>query len=455
LWRFGGNTFDFAPAETFFSDFYRPGLLSQILQGKHPTATVDIRTIDRRQPSVTIESTHTSTSGPVNGREVQLRLSVSQAPPSPDHESGSGVRDLRLFRNGTLVKSWHGEIQLNDNGTATLETRATLVTGENRFVAYAFSRSNIKSSDATLTVNANMPQHKGTLYILAIGVNRYADPAVQPLRDAVSDVEDFSESLAKAQTKLQNYLETVVVRLEDRDATRADILAALDRLAGRESGPLRPGQAADLVKIQPAQPEDVIFIDYSGHGAVVKDDPHFYLLAHDYTEREDKRLSGVISEQELGNAIEGIDARQVVLVIDSCYSGQSLEAEDPRQGPMNSRGLAQLAYDKGMYILAASQSDQAALELRELGHGLLTYALVEEGLNQGKADVNHDGQILLREWLDYPRHALPGLQHGVLKLGDNERTASRKQAAAAPSPQRPRIFYRRDPDVKPFVVAKP
>jgi len=32
-----------------------------------------------------------------------------------------------------------------------------------------------------------------------------------------------------------------------------------------------------------------------------------------------------------------------------------------------------------MYILTAAQSYQAALEAAQLGHGLLTYALVEEG----------------------------------------------------------------------------
>jgi hypothetical protein len=39
------------------------------------------------------------------------------------------------------------------------------------------------------------------------------------------------------------------------------------------------------------------------------------------------------------------------MVIDACNSGQALEAEEKRRGPMNSKGLAQLAYEKGMYIL--------------------------------------------------------------------------------------------------------
>jgi hypothetical protein len=55
-----------------------------------------------------------------------------------------------------------------------------------------------------------------------------------------------------------------------------------------------------------------------------------------------------------------------------------------------------------------TQGNEAALELSQYGHGLLTYAHVEEGLKQGKADnASKDGQILLREWLDYTTIRLP------------------------------------------------
>ena len=44
--------------------------------------------------------------------------------------------------------------------------------------------------------------------------------------------------------------------------------------------------------------------------------------------------------------------------------------------------------------------------------GLLTYALADEGLNAsgfGLADLNHDGRIMLDEWLRYALHRLPSL----------------------------------------------
>src|SRR4029079_11368235 len=85
---------------------------------------------------------------------------------------------------------------------------------------------------------------------------------------------------------------------------------------------------------------------------------------------------------------------------------------------MNSKGLAQLAYEKGMYILTAAQSYQAAMEAEQLGHGYLTYALIEEGLKSALADDEpKDGQVVLREWLDYATDRVPRMQEAKIKEG--------------------------------------
>src|SRR5205807_3515493 len=54
LWRFNNNTFDHAPVEVFFTDFYYPGLLTDIFAGKRPKASSDISQKDRRQTRVTL-----------------------------------------------------------------------------------------------------------------------------------------------------------------------------------------------------------------------------------------------------------------------------------------------------------------------------------------------------------------------------------------------------------------
>jgi hypothetical protein len=75
---------------------------------------------------------------------------------------------------------------------------------------------------------------------------------------------------------------------------------------------------------------------------------------------------------------------------------------------MGSRGLGQLAYDKGMRILAASKSNEEAMELGgNIKQGLLSYALVEEGLVEGKAA--RDGRIQMSGWLAYGEQEVPNL----------------------------------------------
>lgn len=75
--------------------------------------------------------------------------------------------------------------------------------------------------------------------------------------------------------------------------------------------------------------------------------------------------------------------------------------------------MGQLAYDKGMRLLAASQADDVALEVEKLQQGLLTYALMQDGLGEGKADKNGDGRITLDEWLAYGAERVPTLYDDV------------------------------------------
>jgi hypothetical protein len=130
---------------------------------------------------------------------------------------------------------------------------------------------------------------------------------------------------------------------------------------------------------------------------------------------------------------------------------------------MNSKGLAQLAYEKGMYILTAAQSYQAALEAARLGHGYLTYALVEEGLKTNVSDLApKDGQVWVREWLDFATARVPEMQ---LQKIEEQRKLGRglellikfveSDTGQDRNVQRPRVFYRRETESSPLVVAKP
>src|SRR3974390_1949212 len=70
-----------------------------------------------------------------------------------------------------------------------------------------------------------------------------------------------------------------------------------------------------------------------------------------------------------------------------------------------------------MRVLPASKAKDSAFELgtdaqgHKIDQGLLSYALVQEGLVEKQADTNHDGQITMGEWLRYAEQEVPKLFH--------------------------------------------
>ncbi|HEY2996902.1 MAG TPA: caspase family protein [Methylomirabilota bacterium] len=447
LWRFGEATLDVAPVEVFFREFYRPGLLADVLAGRRPRARRDFTQLDRRQPRLDVTLPDGTEAGT---RTTRVRIGVAEAPPDAAHPAGSGARDVRLFRNGSLVKIWRGDV-LHGAARVELETAVRTMGGEQRLTAYAFNAEDVKSEDAEVVVRgADALRRRGVAYIVAVGVNQYANRDFN-LRYAVPDAREFTATLARALTALGLFERVEVVRLEDRDATRAGIVRTLEAL-------------------RRAEPEDAVIVYFAGHGLAA--DRRFYLIPHDlgYAGRMaaldgagvDAIAAHGVSDIDLAGVVEAIDAGRVVLVIDACNSGQALEADDRRQGPLNSQGLAQLAYDKGMDVLTAAQGYQAALESTHLGHGLLTYALVEEALKTDAADTDpRDGVVTGREWLDYAVRRVPQLQRNMM---EDARRAGREIAVVDGEErkdvedrtlQRPRVFYRRDADVEPFPVARP
>src|SRR5205807_248658 len=188
-------------------------------------------------------------------------------------------------------------------------------------------------------------------YILAVGINNYSNPGYD-LKFAVADEREFSAEVKRRQEALKRYAQVETISLSDSEATKANIVRKLIELSAR------------------VQPEDTVIVYFAGHGTALQ--KRFYLIPHDLgydgprTRLNEAGLQTIlahsISDIELDQAFEKIDAGKILLVIDACNSGQALEAEEKRRGPMNSKGLAQLAYEKGMYVLTAAQSYQAAQE---------------------------------------------------------------------------------------------
>jgi hypothetical protein len=127
------------------------------------------------------------------------------------------------------------------------------------------------------------------------------------------------------------------------------------------------------------------FFYYSGHGKV-SDGGRLYLAASNTTERHlpanGVRFDSIIEMKD------DFGCGRFCAVLDCCYAGL---ASDIMKGSKEDQ-LKSFVHGKGVFFLGAANSTTAAREEADLGHGVLTAAIID-GLSTGKADTNNRGRI--------------------------------------------------------------
>jgi WD40 repeat protein/uncharacterized caspase-like protein len=411
-WVLPGDRMKPLPIEIFMREYFQPGLLLRALKAEPLPPVVDILDQNILQPAVAIEDIRLEDCLQPNCVSDSVTVVVSaHSVEAPDGGRASGVRDVRLFRDGRLVG--HKEV-VSDSGAVVFRD-IRLPSGQTSalFTAYAFNSSLVKSETAAarFDVPPGIDRGKGTAYVITVGVNSYANPAWD-LTYAANDASAMSEILSMAIKDRGEFDDVIAVPLlsdddnNKSDATKFKLREVFARLSGSndESRNLVGIKNAD--RLRAALPEDIVIVSYSSHG-YADAAGLFYLFPRDIALTSgrnvtDELLASAISSEELALWLRDIDAGDLILIVDACHSAASVEGADFVPGPMGSRGLGQLAYDKGMRVLAASQADRPAYETSTVKHGLLTYTMIERGLKSNEADfLPKDGSILLSEWLNF------------------------------------------------------
>ncbi len=129
----------------------------------------------------------------------------------------------------------------------------------------------------------------GRYHALVIGIDAYRQ--LEPLRTAVND----ARVVAGVLSSLYGFEVTLL-----SNATRAEIVEALDELRGR------------------LRPTDNLLIYYAGHGWLDTEADKGFWLPVDA--REDKRTQWV-SNDTVRDALRALKAKHVLVVADSCFSG--------------------------------------------------------------------------------------------------------------------------------------
>jgi uncharacterized caspase-like protein len=310
---------------------------------------------------------------------------------------------------------------------------------------------------------------KGRAFIIAFGVNSYSDPQWN-LSCAANDARSYGAELVPRLKP--TYKDAVFIPLiSDAKSDTSTLPATKDALKGvlRALAGCTPenSEVASFLKhrgIEKAQPDDLVLLAFSCHGDTDSETGEYYLFPHDIGSFQSGGLTPAlrqhgISSSELTDWLRDVDAGDLTMIIDACHSAAAT-GKDFKPGPMDSRGLGQLAYYKRMRLLSASQSDAAAKERKDLGHGLLTEALLIKGLHDGLAKQVDpaDKSITLRKLLQFAVAEVPRLDAGKdVPRGKGRGRSARdisilsggRPAKASPSLQTPTFqdFSRKDHDV--------
>lgn len=467
--------------EIFMRDYFEPRLLMRLLacrkeerasghqDGCAFSKIRSLNLVNRAQPEVKIVAFEPEPDSPDEiAVTVKLR-SVERSFGNPEQKKWqSGAYDLRLFREGKLVgqapkidepeplgalesaadlERWRKMHQLIESeGEKPVTFRHIHLPNQTQgntveFSAYAFNKDRVKSATFVATYDArqSLRSSRRRAYVIAVGVSAYENPAWD-LKYADKDARRFVDVLVPRLRATGLYEDVIGVALlagwtkEDHerkvtvaDATKVNVKSVIDILAGRDVPEGVRNAIPNSSELEKARPGDLVLISYSSHG-YADSAGNFYLFPYDIgadkgsspaqpSPLSEMILKRAISSAELSVWLRDLDAGELVMVIDACHSAAGVESAEFKPGPMGARGLGQLAYDKGMRILASTRADDLAWESGEIHQGLLSFALVQNGLIDGKADyLPRDGIIGLVEWMKYGASRVPGLYADVKRL---------------------------------------
>lgn len=462
-WLMPDTPFAPLPIEILMRDYYEPRLLPRLLAGATLPSIPDLASINRVQPRIAVPTVE-----PMAGGEGTVRVKVVvediHDPTRPKGKDRSRVRDLRLFRDGRLVGYRDGSITVDSTNGDRAEVlfenvRIPRLDGVEKaeFSAYAFNDDRVKGATASTMypIPVELPRRKGTAYLVAYGVDQFRGPQFKDLSCAARDARAFTDVVGRRLAAGGAYEHVVTVTLTsalvqdpadaatgslDDHARKEDLETALRVLAGRSVDSaaierLRPRiRGGDLAV---SMPEDLVLVMTSTHG-FTDTAGEFFLVPSDV---RDAAFLGweasCISSAELTAWMRDVDAAEIAMIVDACQSAGAVEQEGFKPGPLGSRGLGQLAYDKRMRLLAACQKAGVALEDGGLGHGFLTYALLHDGLGGDLAadGAPKDGVVTLGEWLAYARDRVPVLDE-QLKRGERRQAPLQHVPALPAQPRR-------------------
>jgi Caspase domain/Ankyrin repeats (3 copies) len=295
---------------------------------------------------------------------------------------GSGTRGLRVR---------------NEQGNEYRKTYSLqLNKGENQIAITAYNSKNVASDTKELILWSQGVQNPPSLYALAIGVSEYEIES-QNLDYAASDAEKIATAL-KRQINSDIYENVEVKTLLNEEATRSNIKDQINTFLSK------------------ARSDDMAILFFAGHG-ITDSRGRYYFIGHD-GDMNNPSANGIKQSDFEDDLVAAIQARKVVVMLDSCQSGTATAG---RRGNDDITAVVDnLSQATGFTIMSASRGNEYAYEGSEWNGGAFTQA-IKEALD-GKGD-NGDGYVDVNELDSY-------VYNRVIELTDSKQHPTSKRESS-------------------------
>lgn len=232
---------------------------------------------------------------------------------------------------------------------------------------------------------------KAKRWALVVGVDKYNDPQISPLRGAANDARTLAEAL---------------VRYSGFPADQV-ILLATDQPVERQ--PTRVNLLRRLSNLAAAVPKDgLLLISFSGHG--MERGGHAFLLPSDaqISDQISFLEDTAINVTRMRELIKATGVGQVMVLLDACRNDPGGRADAPN--PLSQTYVNGFNFDvrnrevQAFATIYATGVGQRAYEYTERKQGYFTWAIVEA--LKGSA-ANSAGEVTLSELVKFVQDAVP------------------------------------------------
>lgn len=334
-------------------------------------------------------------------RSLQIHFSSKTSP----------LESINIFVNGSPVK----KISSFENGnTGVADVKVELENGKNVINCVAVNKKGISSFNVSseIVISKELKELPQT-YLICLGSAKFEQKDFD-LNFPAKDAADIKNKFSKLDKR------TKILFFDNEKVTKN----CIDSIA---------------LFLKDSKPQDKVVLFFAGHGVLNKD-LEYYLSAYgiDFNEPEKEGIEFKELERVLANA----PARNKILLVDACHSGE-IEKEDvvtvvnnpsTKQGndevkfrstksillnKNSSPGL--LEFSKNLFVnfnnstgintISSSSGLEFSMESKEWNNGLFTYCLLN-ALDFSKSDSNNDSMIDLTEFSNYIKFNVSKISNG-------------------------------------------